>query len=214
MAVYGIIGVKSNSEKFAGGNQTLTFESLMPNGKSLQACTSHDLGQNFAKAWDWTVQDKDKNKVYPWQNSWGFSTRSIGGLIMAHGDENGLKLPPNIAPIQVVIIPIPGHKLAFEKSKEIESLLKTDFRIETDLAEGETAGFKFNHWEIKGVPIRLEIGDRDLADNSVVLCRRDTGEKQKVKIEELKNHLKDILSEIQTNLFEKHKIHSRSYLYR
>jgi len=205
LGMYGIKGIKSNTEKFAGGNKTYTFESLMPNGKSLQACTSHDLGQNFSKSIDWTVQDQDGQKIFPYQNSWGFSTRSIGGLILAHGDENGLKLPPYIAPIQVVIIPIPGHKTASEKSTEIYNSLNKDFRVELDSYDGETAGFKFNKWELKGVPLRIELGDRDVVANSVIIVRRDTGEKITTSISELSSKINSLLLEIQNSLFAKHK---------
>lgn len=205
LGMYGIKGKKSQSEKFPGAGDTYTFESLMPNGKSLQACTSHDLAQNFSKSFDWTVQDQKGDKIYPYQNSWGFSTRSIGGLIMAHGDENGLKLTPNIAPIQVAIVPIPGHKTALEKATEIFTNLKKDFRAELDIFDGETAGFKFNKWELKGVPLRLEIGDRDVANNAAVLVRRDTGEKITVSIDKLKSSIEKILADIQDSLFAKHK---------
>jgi prolyl-tRNA synthetase len=205
LGMYGIKGIKSSSEKFPGAGNTYSFECLMPNGKALQAGTSHDLGQNFSKSFDWTVQDKDKNKIYPFQNSWGFSTRSIGGLILAHGDENGLKLPPNIAPVQIVVIPIPGHQTAFIKSNEIFNSLKTDFRTELDSYDGETAGYKFNKWELKGVPLRLEIGDRDVANNTAVLVRRDTGEKITVGIDKLNSAVAKILADIQDSLFAKHK---------
>ena len=205
LAVYGIKGKKSNSEKFAGAGDTYTFETLMPNGKSLQSCTSHDLGQNFSKSFDWSVQGKNGEKIYPHQNSWGFSTRSIGGLIMAHGDVNGLVLPPQIAPIQLVIIPIPGHEKALNKVKEIVANLNDKYRVEVDTREGETAGFKFNKWELKGVPLRLEIGDRDVEDGTVVIFRRDTGEKITVKLEECNSKIENLLTEIQSNLFAKHK---------
>ncbi len=205
LGMYGIKGRKSQSEKFPGAGDTFTFESLMPNGKALQACTSHDLGQNFSKSFDWTVQDKSGEKVYPWQNSWGFSTRSIGGLIMAHGDENGLKLPPNIAPIQIIIIPIPGHVTAAAKANEIYLSLKSNFRVKIDNIDGETAGFKFNQWELKGVPLRLEIGDRDVAANSVILTRRDTGEKITSSISNLESTISNLLVKIQNNLFNIHK---------
>lgn len=213
LGMYGIKGIKSASEKFPGAGDTYTFESLMPNGKSLQACTSHDLAQNFSKSFDWTIQDQNKNKVYPYQNSWGFTTRSIGGLILAHGDENGLKLPPNIAPIQVVIVPIPGHQTALSKSEEIYSSLKKDFRVELDSYDGETAGFKFNKWELKGVPLRLEIGDRDVAGNTVVLVRRDTGEKLTVGIDKLTSSVTKILTNIQESLFAKHKKFTEDHTY-
>ena len=205
LGMYGIKGRKSQSEKFPGAGDTFTFECMMPNGKALQACTSHDLGQNFSKSFDWTLQDKNGKKTYPWQNSWGLSTRAIGGLIMAHGDENGLKLPPQIAPIQIIIVPIPGHKKALEMAQEIFSDLKKQFRAEIDLVDGETAGFKFNKWELKGVPIRIEIGDRDVASNSAIITRRDTGEKLTVSIFNLQSTISNLLCEIQDNLFNIHK---------
>lgn len=205
MAMYGIKGKKSQSEKFPGAGDTFTFECMMPNGKALQACTSHDLGQNFSRSFDWTVQDKNGEKAYPWQNSWGLSTRAIGGLIMAHGDENGLKLPPQIAPIQVVVVPIPGHKTALNKAKEIFLELKKTYRVELDLTEGETAGFKFNKWELKGVPLRIEIGDRDVTANSVILTRRDNSEKITLLIENLNSKISPILDDIQNSLYSAHK---------
>lgn len=205
LGMYGIKGRKSQSEKFPGAGDTYTIECMMPNGKALQAGTSHDLGQNFSKSFDWTVQGKNGEKAYPWQNSWGLSTRAIGALIMAHGDENGLKLPPQIAPTQIVIVPIPGHEKALDKAQEIFSDLKKQFRVEIDLADGETAGFKFNKWELKGVPLRIEIGDRDVANSSVIITRRDTSEKITVKIEDCRLKIEDLLKEIQSNLFEKHK---------
>lgn len=205
LGMYGIKGRKSASEKFPGAGNTYTFESLMPNGKSLQACTSHDLAQNFSKSFDWSVQGRQGEKIYPYQNSWGFSTRSIGGLIMSHGDSNGLVLPPNIAPTQIVIIPIPAHDKAAVKAAEIFQNLKSVFRLELDNREGESAGFKFNKWELKGVPLRLEIGDRDVAENSVIITRRDTGEKLKVSLDNLESTVSKLLVDIQENLFNKHK---------
>jgi len=202
--MYGIIGAKSDTEKFAGGAKSYTFEALMPNGKSLQACTSHDLGQNFAKSIDWTVQDQKGNKSFPWQNSWGFSTRSIGGLIMSHGDQKGLVMPPNIAPIQIIIIPIPGHNTALSKSQELLKLLE-NYRVKIDSKEGETAGAKFNKWELKGVPLRIEIGNRDVTAGTVIICRRDTGEKITVKFDNLSKTVAKLLNEIQQSLFDKHK---------
>ena len=205
MGMYGIIGAKSDSEKFAGGYKTYTFESLMPNGKSLQACTSHDLGQNFSHAIKWTVQDNEGKKAYPWQNSWGFSTRSIGGLIMAHGDSQGLVMPPNIAPTQIVIVSIPGHQAALAKSQELFDQLKNNYRVKLDLVDTETAGFKFNKWELKGVPLRLEIGDKDVTAGSVIIYRRDTGKKITVALANVSSTIDNLLKEIQNNLFEKHK---------
>jgi len=213
LAIYGIKGVKSNSEKFAGAGKTYSLECLMPNGKALQSATSHDLGQNFSKSFDWTVQDKNKAKVYPWQNSWGLSTRSIGGLIMAHGDENGLKLPPLIAPIQIVIVPIPGYLKALKSAETINANLKKKYRVCFDTTDGETAGFKFNKWELKGVPIRLEIGDDDVSKNLVTLCRRDTGTKEKVSLSNLEKHLSKLLIEIQNQLFTAHKIFTQDHTF-
>lgn len=203
MALYGIAGIKSETEKFAGAKQTLTYEMLMPDGKALQGCTSHDLGQNFAKAFDWYVQDKSGGKLNPWQNSWGFSTRSIGGLIMTHSDDGGLILPPAIAPYQVVIIPIPksGDK-AKAFAAEQKALLESEgIRVKVDDVEGESAGYKFNKWEIRGVPIRLEIGDREAAEGVVTMLRRDTLEKNKAKISDIK----PVLNEMQKDLLARHK---------
>jgi len=177
----------------------------MPNGKALQACTSHDLGQNFAKSFDWYVQDDQGKKVYPWQNSWGLSTRSIGGLIMVHGDNQGLVLPPLMAPIQVVIVPIPGHQSAKKLAQKIYSDLKADFRLDLDLDDSQTAGFKFNQSEIRGIPVRLEIGDKEAAVNQVIVYRRDTGQKTEVKISDLKKYLTDLLDQIQQDLLQKHQ---------
>lgn len=211
--MYGIVGAKSDSEKFAGGFKSYTFEALMPNGKSLQACTSHDLGQNFSKSIDWTVQGQKGEKVMPWQNSWGFSTRSIGGLIMAHGDAKGLVMPPNIAPTQIIIIPIPGHNNALSKAKELQNILES-YRVKIDNKEGETAGVKFNKWELKGVPLRIEIGDRDVTAGTVIICRRDTSEKITVKFEKLPKTIENLLKEIQQSLFDKHKKFTQNFTFK
>ena len=213
LAMYGIKGVKSSSEKFPGAGNSYTIECLMPNGKSLQAGTSHDLAQNFSKSFDWTIQDKDKNKIFPYQNSWGLSTRSIGGLILAHGDENGLVLPPKIAPIQVVIVPIPGHPNALNKSQQLFASLQKDFRVELDSYAGETAGFKFNKWELKGVPIRIEIGDRDVTSDTAIIVRRDTGEKITVGIDKLVSSVTKIIADIQDSLFAKHQKFTQDHTY-
>jgi len=204
MAMYGVVGYKSETEKFAGAGETITIECLMPNGKSLQAGTSHDLGQNFSKSFDWTVQGKSGEKLYPWQNSWGFSTRSIGGLIMAHGDDNGLMLPPNIAPIQVVIVPIPNHDKAKSLAQNIYEQLSPNFRTELDLVDDESAGYKFNKWELKGVPLRIEIGNREADANEIVLFRRDTGEKATVSLSDLSSSVSSLLGQIQSSLLAKH----------
>jgi prolyl-tRNA synthetase len=205
LAMYGIKGVKSESEKFAGAGQTFTFECLMPNGKALQACTSHDLGQNFSKSFDWSVQDKTGAKVNPWQNSWGLSTRSIGGLIMVHGDDNGLVFPPNVAPIQIVIVPLPNHDDALRLATSIFNDFKNQYRLELDTVEDETAGYKFNQWEMKGVPLRIEIGNREAAQNQVTVYQRDTGLKQIISVSDLVSTLPKLLNSIQSNLLAKHR---------
>jgi prolyl-tRNA synthetase len=205
LAIYGVIGVKSESEKFAGAGKTYTVEALMPNGKALQSATSHNLGQNFAKSFDWSVQDKNGEKLYPYQNSWGLSTRSIGGLIMVHGDDNGLVFPPQVAPIQISIIPIPNHQKGIKLAESVFEKLKTNYRCQIDDKEGESAGFKFNKCEMKGIPIRIEIGDKEAEADSAVVVRRDTLEKQTVKIADLDKIIAQLVIDIQSNLLEKHK---------
>ncbi len=206
LALYGIAGVKSESEKFAGADKTFTYEMLMPDGKALQGCTSHDLGQNFAKAFGWTVTGKDGNPLYPWQNSWGLSTRSIGGLIMGHGNDDGLTLPPNVAPKQVVVVLIPGtSESVYKYSKEVYSAVSEKFRSEWDPRENETAGFKFNKWELKGVPVRIEVGEKEEQGKTVTVVRRDTSEKISFGFDELMAKLGSLLDEIQENLLKAHK---------
>jgi prolyl-tRNA synthetase len=213
LAIYGITGEKSDSEKFAGAGKTYTIEALMPNGKALQAGTSHDLAQNFAKSFDWTVQGKNGEKLYPYQNSWGMSTRSIGGLIMVHGDDNGLVFPPEVAPIQVVIVPIPNHKKALELANNLFEELKPDYRVYLDEIEGETAGFKFNKWEMKGVPLRIEIGDKEAEAGTVILVRRDTLEKITVPVGELNKIIEKLSTEIQNSLLKKHEQFTKEHTF-
>lgn len=211
MALYGIAGVKSETEKFAGADRTYSFEILMPDGKALQSCTSHDLGQNFAKAFDWSVQDKNGGKLYPFQNSWGLSTRSIGGLLMAHGDDAGLVLPSRISPIQVVIVPIPGSSPeVFKYADKIkEELRKENLRVKVDLEENESAGFKFNKWELKGVPLRIEIGEKEMASKTLTAALRYNHEKRPIKIEKIKG----LLEEIQKAMFAAHKKFTEDHTY-
>lgn len=206
MAMYGITGVKSNKEKFAGGDKTYSFEMLMPDGKALQACTSHNLGQNFARAFDWTVLDKTGEKIYPWQNSWGFSTRSIGGLILAHGDDQGIVLPPNIAPIQVVIIPIPQTQaIAKICGVMLQELNTIGIRVKVDDRDSKTVGWKFNEWELKGVPIRIEVGENEIKSGELTVYRRDDSTKCKVQRAKIQLKVQSLLGEIQNNLFAKMK---------
>lgn len=201
-ALAGIIGRKSESEKFAGAVTTFTYESLMPDGKALQSCTSHDLGQNFSKAFDIKFQDKEGQNQYIWQTSWGFSTRSIGGLIMMHGDDQGLKIPSNLAPVQVVILPVRNDENILQFSKDLEAKLKTlGLRVKLDDGENEGIGFKINKWELKGVPIRIEIGAKELEQNVITIVRRDTLEKLELKVDGIEETLKNLLKEIQDNLY-------------
>jgi prolyl-tRNA synthetase len=210
LALWGIPGLKSQGEKFAGAVNSYSYEIMIPDGKALQGCTSHDLGQNFSKAIDWGVAGQTTNeKIYPYQNSWGFSTRSIGGLVMVHGDEKGLLVPPKIAPIQVVIIPIPSegkqdNVIGF--TDRIRLLLKeSGIRVEIDDRADETPGFKFNKWELRGVPIRLEIGAKEMETEDVTVVRRTTGEKTQVSVTGLIHQIQQILDGIQNALLEKHR---------
>ncbi|PIR26115.1 MAG: proline--tRNA ligase [Candidatus Brennerbacteria bacterium CG11_big_fil_rev_8_21_14_0_20_43_10] len=207
MAIYGIVGTKSVAERFAGGDKTITYEIMTPDGKALQGCTSHDLGQNFSKAFNWTVLDKKGEKLYPWQNSWGFSTRSIGALILAHGDDRGLMFPPAIAPVQIVIVPIFKSETKNNVRTYAREVAKyiSKFRVEYDEREGETAGFKFNKWELKGVPIRVEIGQKEMEQKTATIVQRDTGEKQTIALSELTKTIGAILHNMQKTLLAKHK---------
>ncbi len=197
-------GRKTDKEKFAGAVATFGLEAMMLDGKSLQVGTSHYLGQNFSKAFDIKFLDKDSALKYGYTTSWGTSTRMIGGIIMAHGDQRGLVLPPRVAPIQVIIVPIAAHKGGvIEKAKEIESaLLKADVRVETDVRD-MSPGWKFNEWEMKGVPLRIEIGPRDIENGQVVIMRRDNLEKQTVAIADLENVIPELLDTVQKDLLAK-----------
>lgn len=208
LAVPVLIGKKSEKEKFAGALYTATLEAFMPDGKALQMGTSHNLGQNFSKAFNITFLDKDKKRKYVWQTSWGVSTRMIGAMIMIHGDDRGLILPPKIAPIQIIIIPIifkRSRQKVIENSKRILNRLKRRFRVEIDDREEHTPGWKFNEWELKGVPIRLEIGPNDVENNQVVLVRRDNQKRKTIKESDLESTIKIDLEDIQKKLFEKAK---------
>ena len=202
-------GFKSESEKFAGADRTYCIEAIMGDKRALQAGTSHNLGQNFAKAFDVTFQTKDNKEQMVYATSWGISTRLVGGVIMTHGDDKGLRLPPKIAPYQVVVVPIfkdkEGQKIF---NKYLESVLlelrNAGVRIHEDWRKG-SPGFKFNEWEMKGVPIRLEVGPKDIEKHQVVIARRDTGEKQFVKKEDIVSLIPNLLDSIQNNLFEQAK---------
>ena len=202
-------GFKSESEKFAGADRTYCIEAIMGDKRALQAGTSHNLGQNFAKAFDVTFQTKDNKEQMVYATSWGISTRLVGGVIMTHGDDKGLRLPPKIAPYQVVVVPIFKDKEGQNSfNKYLESVLlelrNAGVRIHEDWRKG-SPGFKFNEWEMKGVPIRLEVGPKDIEKQQVVIARRDTGEKQFVKKEDIVSLIPNLLDSIQNNLFEQAK---------
>lgn len=199
LAIPVIMGVKSEKEKFAGADKTYTIEALMHDGKALQSGTSHELGQNFAKAYDITYQDRNSKLAFPYQTSWGVTTRLIGALIMVHGDNRGLVLPPKIAPTQVVIVPIQMQKEGvLEKANEIKKLLEEqNIRVHIDDDKNNTPGWKFNEYEMKGIPARIEIGPRDIKNGVVMLSRRDTNEKIQVELSKLADEMPKILDDIQ-----------------
>lgn len=200
-ALPGYVGRKSEAEKFAGADVTVSYESLMPEGKALQSCTSHDLGQNFSKTFGIAFQNAAGESENVWQTSWGLSTRSIGGLIMAHGDDGGLRLPPRLAPIQVIILPVRTDDAIVAAARTIKDvLMKAGVRAELDADDHLRIGSKINTWELKGVPLRIEIGAREVADQSVTAVRRDTGEKIKIGMSELVSRVRDVLDLIQQNL--------------
>lgn len=200
-------GYKPESEKFAGALYTLTIEAFMPDGRSLQCGTSHNLGQGFAKSFNIQFLGKDEKKHIPWQNSWGVSTRLIGAMIMQHGDDKGLIIPPRVAYNKLVIVPIifeGTKKEILNETKKIETLLK-DFNPILDSREEYSPGWKFNEWELKGIPLRIEMGPKDLKKKQVILVRRDSGKKQEVKLKDLKKQVKSTLDDIQNNLYLKAK---------
>ena len=201
LALPTIIGRKTESEKFAGAQETYTVETLMHDGRALQAGTSHYFGQNFTKPYEVKFQNREGKEEYAYQTSWGISTRLIGAIIMAHGDNRGLKLPPKVAPIQVVIVPVAANKPGvIEKATEIFEGLK-QHRVELDIRDQYSPGYKFNYWEMKGVPIRLEIGPKDIENNQCVLVRRDTFEKTIVSLDKVNNKVTELLEEIQNNMY-------------
>jgi prolyl-tRNA synthetase len=208
MAMPVIKGYKSESERFAGAEDTYTIEALMQDGKALQAGTSHFLGQNFAKAFDVKYTSKEGKQEYVWATSWGVSTRLIGGLIMTHSDDLGLVLPPKLAPIQVAIIPIykGAEQLAVISEKVaiiVKSLKSKRISVKFDDRDTFRPGAKFAEYELKGVPIRIAIGNRDIENNTVEVARRDTLEKKTISQDELINYIENLLEEIQENLFDK-----------
>jgi prolyl-tRNA synthetase len=210
LAIPVLTGKKTENQKFAGALYTTTLEALMPDGKALQMGTSHQLGQHFSKVFGIKFLDKNEKEQYVWQTSWGFSTRMIGAMVMLHGDDKGLVLPPKIAPVQAVIIPIPYKEANAEsimaKAKELcKKLQKHNVSALVDDRAEYTPGWKFNDWEMRGVPIRIEIGPRDLKQEQVTVVRRDTSERAYIKEKEAVNAVAKLLEEIQANLFNKAK---------
>ena len=199
-----IDGIKSDSEKFAGASRTYSIEALMGDGRALQAGTSHNLGQNFAKAFEIQFQGRDKALQHAWTTSWGVSTRLIGGLIMTHGDDSGLVLPPNIAPYQVVIVPIPRgnwKETVLPKAEAIRAELTAQgVRVKLDASEENSPGWKYAEWELRGVPLRLEIGPKDIEKGQVFSARRDTREKAAIPFDGLVARVSELLADIQRNL--------------
>ena len=217
MAVPVMQGVKSETERFAGALDTYTIEAMMQDGKALQSGTSHFLGQNFAKAFDVTYLTKENKPEYVWATSWGVSTRLIGALIMTHSDDNGLVLPPRLAPIQVVIIPIgkPEQIAAVTEAMKpvIDTLRQKGISVKFDDADNKRPGFKFADYELKGVPVRLVMGGRDLENGTVEVMRRDTLEKETVKFEGIAEYVLGLLDRIQENIFEKARAFRDAHIY-
>ena len=210
MAVPVVKGVKSETERFAGALETYTIEAMMQDGKALQSGTSHFLGQNFAKAFDVQFLDKNNKLDYVWATSWGVSTRLMGALIMTHSDDNGLVLPPKLAPIQVVIIPIYKNEEQLHTIDDKAEAIATNLRkmglsVKYDNSDNRRPGFKFADYELKGVPVRLVIGARDLENGTIEVMRRDTLEKESVSIEGIEDRVKALLDDIQKNMFVKAK---------
>jgi prolyl-tRNA synthetase len=210
LAIPVLVGKKSEGEKFPGAFYTAALEAMMPDGKALQMGTSHNLGQNFSKVFDIKFIGEDEKESYVWQTSWGITTRMIGAIVMVHGDNKGLVLPPKIAPIQTVIVSIPykeaDSSAIFEKAKNLaRKLQEAGIAVVLDDRAEYTPGWKFNEWELKGVPIRIEIGPRDLKQEQITIVRRDTSERAYIKESEATNTVTKLLEEIQTNLFNKAK---------
>jgi prolyl-tRNA synthetase len=205
-AIDGYVGYKSTAERFAGADTTLSFESMMPSGKTLQAVTSHDLGQNFAKGFDIKFQNSEGKDSFVWQTSWGLSTRSIGGMVLMHGDNNGLKLPPKLAPIQVVIVPVKPESDLLQYCDQLEKILNgSGISCKVDSRDDESFGFRINKWEVKGVPIICKIGNREASENTVTAKRRDTSEESVFDVANLSEDMSKLLNDIQSEMFNQSK---------
>ena len=217
MAVPVIKGVKSVNERFAGALETYCIEAVMQDGKALQAGTSHFLGQNFAKAFDVKFLSKENKQEYVWATSWGVTTRLIGALVMVHSDDKGLILPPRIAPVQVVIIPIykgdeQKDKIGSKVNEIIDQLKSLGIRVKYDDNDNTRPGWKYAEYELKGVPVRLALGARDLEKNEIEIARRDTGEKKIIDLENISDYIRNLLGEIQQNMFDKAKAYRDEHI--
>ncbi|MFB6291995.1 MAG: proline--tRNA ligase [Candidatus Nanohaloarchaea archaeon] len=204
LAIPSILGYKPEHDKFPGAKYTTTIETLMPDGKSIQSGTSHQLGQHFAEAFEIKFEDENAEKQTCWTTSWGLSTRTIGALIMAHGDGDGLRLPPSIAPVQIVVVPIyqdDNRDRVLEYAEEVADELGETFRVEFDDDDSRTPGYKFNRWELKGVPLRIEIGPNEVEDGEVTAARRDTGGEETVDRSDVEERVDELLDDIQDSLY-------------
>lgn len=212
LAVPVIKGKKSEVEKFAGGLYTTTVEAFIPNtGRGIQGATSHCLGQNFAKMFEIIFENERGEKAMVWQNSWAYTTRTIGVMVMIHGDDKGLVLPPRVAPLQIIVVPVPfkdadTHAIYNACIETVQTLRAAGFRIEEDIRDNYSPGWKYSHWELKGVPLRIEIGPRDIANKQVVVVRRDNFVKQNVPLDCLSSRVGELLEEIQKDMFERAKV--------
>ncbi len=215
LAVPVLCGKKTEGEKFAGAVHTYTIEALMPDGQALQSGTSHNLGDHFAKAFDIKFLDSDNVEKHVWQTSWGISTRIMGAIIMTHGDDRGLAFPPLIAPTQIVIVPIfYGDKdVVLDKAHEIKRELAQKFRVEIDDRDGYKPGWKFNEWEMKGVPLRIEIGPKDLEKNQVTVASRVGAGKQQVALDNLSGTIEKMLEDIQSDFYKRARDYRDSHIF-
>jgi prolyl-tRNA synthetase len=217
LAIPLISGLKTEREKFAGALRTYSIEAMMWDGKALQGGTSHNLGQNFSKAFGIRFEDQNQTMQYAWTTSWGSSTRLIGALIMTHGDDSGLILPPRVAPYQAIVIPIAAanwqETILPHAAKLVRELNAAGIRIRLDDRDAYTPGWKYSEWEMRGVPVRIEIGPKDISKEQVVMVRRDTRAKEFVPMAQAPERLKELLSSIQQDMFQKAKAHMDSHIY-
>jgi prolyl-tRNA synthetase len=207
MALYGVTGKKTEKEKFAGAEYTYSVEMFLPSGKAIQGPDFHHDGQNFSRAFNIKFLDKNEKEDYAWQNTFAFTTRMLGVLVGMHGDDKGLVLPPRMAPVQVVIVPIifeDSKEKVLKKAIEVKNKLK-GLRVEIDARDDYSAGWKFNEAEVKGIPLRVEVGPKDIAKNQIVLVRRDTGKKEPVKVVDVEKKAKEVLEDLHASLYDKSK---------